>query len=340
MPDPESSTGSEVVSDATIASTPDVAAVESSPAEQSSGEPTSTLEAVKAALHPAEDPDDASPASKTPGPTDTAASPDQPGEQPPADELSEAERAQLKGRTRKSFERLTSRVGDLTKEVETLRGRTAEYDRMLDYIKSTKLSPQDLDVGFEIMSLMKQGNPHEAWNRLAPVVQQLQRMIGLELPADLQEQVRQGYLTEGHARELAVTRSAATHATAREQARQRESEEAARQRAIQDLVTSAAQAAETWEQQKQTADPDWNRKSARVLELAELEVYKKGYPQSAAAVVQMLNGIYDKVTSEIRSFQPRAGAVRPPAAGQSSSRTVAEPKSMLEAVRLGVRGAA
>lgn len=344
MADLESSAGSNATEDTTQVASSEAVTQDVAPAESSTAEgeqPASTLEAVRAALHP-EKPDEASPPSQTQGLPSDKPEPQQVAEQS-TDGLTPEEKAQLKGKTRHAFERLVRNNAEHVKAIEardaeiaSLKTRTAEYDKVLDYIKQTKLTPEDLDNGIGIMSLIKQGRPHEAYERLVPIVSQLQRIIGLDLPADLQEQVRAGYLTEQHARELASSRSRAHFSDLREkesrEAQTVEAQQATRHRMVQDAAT----AAENWERQKQAKDPDWSKKSGRVQDLVKLEVFEKGYPTSGAAVVEMLERVHKRVTDEIRSFQPKPNGVRPPPNGQASARSVAEPKTMLEAIRQGL----
>jgi hypothetical protein len=184
---------------------------------------------------------------------------------------------------------------------------------------------------------MKSGNPHEALRKLVPIVQQLQRQAGVVLPDDLTEQVRQGYLTEQHARELAMARSEAQHAVAREQYAAQERQEAEKRAQYQSHMASLVTTADDWERQKAGKDLDWSKKSARVHELAKLEVLQRGPPPSPTAAVEMFNRIYDRVTADLRALMPKPTAVRSLNGSGSSTRNVAEPKSMLEAIRMSTR---
>jgi hypothetical protein len=255
-----------------------------------------------------------------------------------SDELNDLEKSQLKGRTKKSFERLTSRVGELGTQNQQLQARVAEYDRVVDYIRSTKLKPDEIDTVFDIATTMKSGNPAEALRKLTPIVQQLQRQAGVVLPQDLTEQVTQGYLTEQHARELAMARSDAAHARAREQFAAEERTQAEQRVNYQNHMSTLKSTADEWERQKAGSDLDWSKKAERIHDLAKLEVLQKGPPPSAQHAVEMFNGIYERVTKELRSLMPKPTAVRALNGGASSTRSVAEPKTMLEAIRTATRG--
>lgn len=323
----------------TVSTAPDVAPAESSPAETpDTGAPKSMTEAVHAALQP-KDADEAPPASsQDQDPTKAAPTPEKVGEQAVAsDELSETEKAALKGKTKKSFDRLVRNIAEQGQQIETLNTRVAEYDRVVDYLKSTKLRPDEIDSVFDIATTMKSGNPHEALRKLAPIVNQLQRMAGVELPSDLAEQVRQGYLTEQHARNLATAQSEAQFARAREQQAAQDRAKADETARYTTHMSSLVNTADEWERAKTGTDPDWSRKAARVHELAKLEVLEKGPPPSAQHAVEMFNRIYDRVTTDLRALMPKPNPVRGLNGGGSSTRSVAEPKSMLEAIRMSTR---
>jgi hypothetical protein len=334
---PETTTPVDGASPAESTTTDVTVPVESSTTEKDSGEPKSMVEAVSAALKP-KDEDEAPPASaQDQDPTKAVPSSEKVGELAP-DELTDADRAQLKGKTKKSFERLTTRNSELSQQNEQLQARVAEYDRVVDFIRGTKLRPEEIDTVFDIASTMKSGNPHEALRKLVPIVQQLQRQAGVELPDDLTQQVQQGYLTEQHARELAMARSEASHARAREQYAAEERAKAEQIAGYRSHLSALQSTADEWERQKAANDLDWSRKSARVHELAKLEVLQNGPPRSTQQAVEMFNNIYTRVTADLKALMPRPTAVRGMNGGASSTRSVAEPKSMLEAIRLSTRG--
>jgi prefoldin subunit 5 len=339
---PESTTpvdGSVQAEAVTSTPTPDVTSpAESSTPEADPGAPKSMVEAVHSALQPKDADEDSPPSKPDRDQTKTDPASEKTGETIAPDELTEVERSQLKGKTKKSFERLTTRVGELNAQNEQLQARVTEYDRVVDYIRSTKLKAEEIDTVFDIATTMKSGNPHEALRKLVPIVQQLQRQAGVVLPDDLTEQVRQGYLTEQHARELAMTRSEAAHARAREQYSLQERQEAEKAASYQAHMQSLKTTADDWERQKSGSDLEWSKKAARVHELAKLEIFQNGPPPSPQHAVKMFNDIYDRVTKDLKALMPKPSAVKPMNGGGPSTRSVAEPKTMLEAIQMSTRG--
>lgn len=309
--------------------TPDAPTANSSTAETEGATPT-MLESVKAALSP--DRQGESPAPQT---QEKKAEPDAKAEgepDPDPDELTDEEAQHLKEETRRRIDQLLNQRKSLREEVKTLQTKAETADRLNNFMQQTGVTGDDFNKACEIMAAMKTGNPHKAWELLSPIVAQFQQVLGTVLPNDLQEQVRLGYITEPHAQEIARLRSQNHYSTVREQQAAERAEQEARQREVQSLVAVASDTANKWEQAKRTSDPDWHLKADRVHELVELHVVRNGCPRSAEDVTKMLNDIHVKVTKEIKRFQPAAHEVKP-TTGESSTRSVAEPTSVLEAIK-------
>lgn len=311
---------------------PEVSDASTTPAAPSTADQGvgSMLDAVKAATAP--EPKEASPASTTTETTTDPASTKVEEERLP-DDPSEDELRDQKPQTRKRIQQLLSDRESLRGRVAELEPRVREFDTMLEFVRQNDLSKEDLDAGFEIMSLLKREDYEGALQKLQPVLAQVYRAVGAVLPADLQEQVNLGYITEQHARDLVRSRVQAATASSRLQRTEQQAQEERQAAEVKALVQKAAGAATTWETQKRQSDPDWHLKADRIHELTRLEVYEKGYPQSEKHVVELLNGIYDRVTKEMRRFSPAPTAVKP-ATGTAAARTAPEPKSMLDVVKM------
>jgi hypothetical protein len=196
-----------------------------------------------------------------------------------------------------------------------------------------------VDKGFEVMAAMK-NDPAKAWSLIQPIITQLKGLVGEgDLPADLAEKVRLGYVDEATARELARQRATNTQNERRFTEDQQRREEDERRQQIDTMVTTARDTANEWEDAKRKADPDWHLKQERVHEKIKLALLENGgqnYPKTKADVVKMLDSIHDSVTKELKKFLPKPSKVDPPARGSASSKSVSEPKTMLEAVQAGI----
>ncbi|MPZ19557.1 MAG: hypothetical protein GEV06_16800 [Luteitalea sp.] len=294
----------------------------------SGAEPT-ILDSVKAALAPkAEEPP---PGSQTQETKDKPEGEDPDGEPP---DVTEEELTALSGKTRRRIEYLANERKTLTDEVASLKPKAAEADQLRAYMQQTNLSSDEFNNTLRIVSLIKEGtDPHGVLQALGPIVEHFQKQAGAVLPADLQEQVRLGYVTQEHAQEMAQLRSRTHFADVRAQKTAEQTEQDKRQREQADIVRTVSDTATKWETAKRTSDPDWHLKADRVHELVELHVRRDGYPRSNDDLSKMLNGIHDKVTKEIKRFRPAVTEVKPNNSGETSNRAVAEPTSVLEAIK-------
>jgi hypothetical protein len=319
--------------ESTSTATPDVSATAaSSPADTSQGEQSSMLDAVRAALHPEDKA--ASPAARTPD-QDKAASASEDEELP--EEVSEDELKEQKPRTARRIRQLLGKIGEYEKSLPDLKDKAATLDRVVEFMDKSGLKGNDLDEGLQIMALVRT-DPVKAWERLQPTIQYLQQFIGEQLPADLLQEVQQGYITEPRAREIARLRNQQVHDAARQQEQAKAQEEADRTAEVERLRGQATSVGNDWQSKKMSTDPDWHAKAPRVLELIELEVYRtKAYPQTPKDVIALCEKAYEQATKELRKQVPQATAKSPPVDPGSSTRSEAAPTSMLEAVRQGLR---
>ncbi len=297
----------------------------------------SIADAVSAALKsPAKDED--SPASKTQDQTTKAEDPDKAKAEELPEEVTEDELKDQKPKTRKRIEQLLGKVKSVSAERDTFAPKAAEYDKFVSFVQNAKLSQEDVQTTFHLASLVR-NDPEKALEAITPIVQQLQQIVGAVLPAELQERVRLGYISEADAQELHRSKTSAKLANTRTEESRREAAEREENDRRTRLVSDVSSAVSTWETAKKTSDPDWHLKAARIDELVRLEVYEKGYPQNPKAGVEMIEKIYDTVTKELRKFTPKPQAKDTSKTGGSSASTVAEPKDLLEAIRIGMNRA-
>lgn len=325
---------------------PDTADVKVDPAESSSAEPKGEkpdlLSAVKAALKPA----DASPAAKTEGsePAKDAAALDKDADKATeADDLTEEELARLKPKTQKRIENLTAARRERDGKIAELEPKAQQFEKMQRFISDARLSIPEVNDGFEVMRLLK-NDPLKAWERLEPIFNQLQLMVGKVLPEDLQTAVNEGRLTEDHARELATTRSRAAVSTAQVQQRDRDDQDKQRQQSFKEHQTRVGTAVSEWEKSKAGSDPEWKLKQSRVMEIVRLETLEReradeNFVWTPEDAVKFANTALDRVTKELKQFNPKPKAVTP-ITDVASTRSVAKPKNAFEAAKLALASAA
>lgn len=256
----------------------------------------------------------------------------QAGEDDAKQELGEITEEELKRygpKTQARIKQLLDQRHEKHQEVEALKPKAAQYDAIMQFAEASRLSKEDVGSIMEIGSLVRNA-PEKALEKLVPIVQHLQELTGQVLPADVQERVRLGYISEEDARRM--VRSEKSTALTREQLEQarQDQERANEAAALQELQQSAKSTAETWEATRKRTDPDWQLKQRRVGELAELEVRRNGFPESKAKMVELLDTVYAQVNQEMSRLLPRPKAVTP-VTGTASAQATSEPKTSQEA---------
>lgn len=303
-------------------------------------EAKSMLEAVQAAVKPK----DAPPASQTPETNDKSApDPDKTPAEDKADEPSEEETRNWSAKTQQRFRKLSSDVRAAQGEIANLSPKAAEYDRIDAFVKQSGLQPETVRAALQFATAL-QHDPVAAHQRAMAIVQHLDPVIGNVLPPDLRTRVEQGYLTEGDARQLARSSAEANLSRQRLESTQRQQIEATQRADVQRAADASQGAVETWEQNK-SRDPDWHLKQGEVAEQVELSFERRrrdtGNPQwfpTPDEAVKMADDALKRVNDRLKRFAPRAQEIRPAATDSSASnRATAEPKTMLDAIRMAVK---
>lgn len=307
------------------------------------GEKGDMLSAVKAALEPKEkSPVSDEPGSKTDEPVvDAKKEGDAAGE---SDDLTEEDLARLKPKTRKRIETLAAEVKDRDTKLAEISPKAENFEKIQRFVDDAGLSKDDVNQGFDVMRNLK-NDPLKAYEQLKPIFAQLQQIAGEVLPPDLQGEVDQGRLTEAHARELTLARSrAAVNGSRLERVEtttraQREKQE------FEQTVDGVASAVTEWEKTTSKNDPDWKLKQPRIQELVELEIMRKqraepNYFPSKDEAIAMSKKALTAVETELKRFAPQRRQVTTPSNDAGSSRSVAVPKTMLEAAKMGLAKAA
>lgn len=292
------------------------------------------LDAVQAALEPKV----ASPAPKEPGQAEEADpnAKTAEGEKAESEELSADELKALSWKSQQRFKSLNDRVKAKDAELTALKPKAESYDRMVGAIKSAGLESAEVDELVELGGLLK-SNPREARDRLVPIVNALDKLLGEVLPPELQERVRLGYISEEDARQLQRSQADARLNSKRAEtleAGQRAEREAAQQK---QLFDSSVQAVESWDKRKAEKDPDWHLKREEIAEQVKLAIVdeqnKRGKPYfpTAEEAVKFAEDALKKIDGRIARFKPKPAEIRPTTPG-ASTRSKPAPKTILDAV--------
>ena len=172
-------------------------------------------------------------------------------------------------------------------------------------------------------------DPAKAHEIVSKFAARLAQAAGTQLPADLQQEVDDGYVTEERARETARLRAAAERAKVNEtlDAEDRERGEVVRlQNQIADSVN---------EQQRQwmKSDPDYTpAKHQMVSEQLELLVRRSGRPADEQGAVAMAKLAYDTVNKRLSQFLPKPRQVTHASGRRINAPAQSAPKTMREAI--------
>lgn len=306
----------------------DVPAAEPSPAEPAGKgvENKSMVDVVKAALAgPDKSPTSENGQETKPAPTEDPDSPEA---------KAKAEDEWLKSISKdgqKRFRELANAKRELSSQLEPLKQKAEEFDRLNGMAEQNQMSPDDVKSAFEISGLIKT-NPEEALKRLHPIVKGLLKLTGHELPEDLKAEVEAGALTQARAQELAKQRS--TNERLQQTQEQREEQERVRQ--FTETTDRMARDVDSWASEQKTSDPDWHLKLGRVTEKFKLALHdltqQKKFPTSEKEVRAMLVKAKGEVEAELKQFVP---APKPSTShtGRISSAAKPAPGSILDIVK-------
>ena len=295
----------------------------SSPAE--GAKPNSLLDIVKSVVEPKEEKAAESPtreqaAEQTEGkPADSSNAPSSDG--------SDAKPSEEEPDEKLPFHK-HPRWREVIAERDSYKADASQFRAIADYMAQTRLTTDEVNKGFEIMSALK-NNPLKAREMLADTMRQLDILAGEVLPQDLSQKVDAGDITPDAAKELARTRSELAIAQQQQQAflaAQQQQTAATAQQGIKSAV-------DTWEQTVAAKDPDYEAKRQLVfknIRLAHLENPART-PQEALAIAE---AAYKDATETLKGLLPKRGTIKTPTSQQTIAQAKPQPKSLRDVVNL------
>lgn len=215
---------------------------------------------------------------------------------------------------------------EVVSERDAYRSDAGQYRQITNYMSSNGLSTEEVSEGFEIMALMK-NNPVEAHKKISEYKAKLDAYVGETLPPEIHKKVEEGYIDEDTAKQLAAFQ-------ADKQLRDQRAAYAEEQQAQQGRA-SIHGAVVNWEQQMKVKDPDWSAKQEMVIDQAKLLLASErpSTPEQALALVERAHSI---IKERLSRFAPQRKPISHVASSTSSANAAPVPKSLLEAVRLGM----
>lgn len=332
------------------ASPSDANAAESSAAEKPDAKKPDLASVIRDAVAPkAKKGEEESSASEAGGKPESAEAKDDGQKKADADAKDEDADVPQEFHKHPAWRRLKSQRDDARKELETLTGRVEkleapaeQYGKIVGFMQRNGLTAEEAANGFTIMALIKQ-DPQKALEALRPLVGRLERTLGEVLPDDLRQEVEAGTISEERALELSRARARSALSERRVQTvtqeveKARETSETSR---VNDLRRAMARAVSDWELNIRKTDADYAAKEALVHDrIRAVAQDPKRIPRSVDDAVALAKEAYEYVNERVSAFRPKPRPHSPMPTGASPASVTAKPKTLREAIELGLRQA-
>ncbi len=258
-----------------------------------------------------------------------------------SDEVSKDELNRYHSRTRKRIQHFIERTKGQATEIGRLKPLAEQAERLNGFVQQSGLDWDEVNSGFELMRLMKT-NPIEAREKLEPIWNALNRACGFELTPELKQKVDLGYVDEATAQQLSQAQARA-HIVQNANQRTVEQIQQAQQEATHRQATQSVKSAvSTFESQWKKSDPDFAAKYPRVMEKVELTLSRKAMKgerlTSPADAVKIIEDAKKAVEAELKPYVQKREPIAPLPNGAIAANGSPRPKSMADAVAMGLRG--
>jgi hypothetical protein len=220
-------------------------------------------------------------------------------------------------------------------ENQTLRGPAEQYGKITSFMEEHGLAPAEVAEGYEVMALLKSGDPAnlaKAREYFSTRLEALDGMLGNVLPEDLQERVDSGQIDDEGAQELARARATEKLREGQSAARTAADATAQAARDAEALGAAMVTSVNDWETRTKASDPDYARKAELVQTTCRAIVQQTGKPPATAEeAVALVTDAYKRVNAQVASLLPKPRPITPGPHGASTP-TSTEPKTLREAV--------
>lgn len=238
---------------------------------------------------------------------------------------------------RKKINKLLKQRRELRDELSRVRPAAEIGSELETFAKQNDLAGDDIANTLRIAAMLRHGDYASFYQAIAPFVRTAQEYLGVVLPRDLQDRVRQGHMTETAAREFARQRFDGQRAEFERQA----VETASSRQAVQHVQTDVQRAVSNFELRLSASDPDYRAKQPAVRRVAQALLYERGGTiSSVEEALALTQDAYNEVNRQVRSYQPKPMATTPKPNGASQSPSARPaPKTLMEAALQGLQEA-
>jgi hypothetical protein len=231
-----------------------------------------------------------------------------------------------------------TRARERDAEVERLSGPAGQYASIEQFMQANGLSATEAVQSFKLAALVK-NDPEAALTELLPVLVELRKRTGHELPEDIRKDVEEGRITEDRGRELSQARAREARATQRAEAVTHTAETERTQREATEAQSKIVSATEQWEARTRKADPDFAAKEDFIADRARAIIAAEGPPKDPAAAVAIVERAHKDVTAKMRSLVPAKPSLKRPTERSSSTTATAAPTTLRQAIEAAAAGA-
>ena len=162
----------------------------------------------------------------------------------------------LPARTRKYIDRFRTEIRTLKEQRVPLEAQAQTTQELQNFLKQADIAKEDFGLVLDLASAMRRGDFRTFLEGVAPYVKLAQESLGIQLPADLQQAVQMGHMTQDAARYVAQVRSSQQLAATQLNRVTQETSQRDHVAAVQNFQAQVAGAVSNWEQAVRKYDPD------------------------------------------------------------------------------------
>lgn len=276
--------------------------------------------------------------SPAPAPKSDATAQQQPPktEEELSDEVTADELARYHPSAKRRVDKLIEQRRELRAEVDRLKPlepNAKAAESVQKYLRDNDISRDDFLLTLELAAAMRRGDFQAFYQGMRPYMDLAEQYLGIQLPQDLQQQVRQGQMTPQAAALYSRERMDRALAQSQQQRTTQRFEQQTQATAQTQLSNAVRDTVNAWEQQIIQSDPDYGAKKAAVQDTMWAVVREKGSPQSPDHAVEIAKEAYRRVNERFRSWTPpRRPTSRTPSSTGRTNGAAPDPKNLKEAV--------
>lgn len=224
----------------------------------------------------------------------------------------------------------------LKAELDRLKPAAEQHMLVDGFMQQNNLIADEVVEGLRVMALIK-NDPERAYRELGGYMRQIEAAIGLQLPADLQQDVDTGRITEERAQELSMARSRQQRSTERYTQERQQRQQQDQHRELETLRANIRSTTDAWAREKTKLDPDYSVKHQLVMDRVATIVRGRGRGLVSVQDTQdVLEQAYKDISGHLAKVSPRKQPInRTPADTVDRPTVSAEPQSFRDAVRQG-----